>query len=588
MGQTVMDVFAATAERQAHQPAMKVKVGGSWKMTTWREYREQVLTAAKAMIGLGLEPGRTVSILGRNRPEWFIANQAAIHAGGVPTGIYLTSTPSQCQYIAHHNDSAIVVVEDQEQLAKLKKIRDELPELRAILLMEGDDEDDDVYSWRDLEPLAAKVPDSELEQRMAAQEPDDLATLIYTSGTTGNPKGVMLTHDNLTWTAKTAARQLSITADDRMLSYLPLSHIAEQVVSHLAPLAVGACSWFAESLDHLGENLREVRPTVFLGVPRVWEKIQAKMAAAGAQSGPVKKRLVSWARGVGLTAGFAEQRGDLRPLSYGAANTLVFSKVREKLGLDCARLCGTSAAPIARDTLEFFLSLGIPVYEIYGMSECTGPTTLSMPGAYRTGSAGPAMEGTELKIAPNGEVCMRGRHVFKGYYKDELATRTALDEEGWLHSGDVGELDDREFLTITDRLKELIITAGGENVPPAVLEAELKKIRAVGQAVVVGDRRKYLTALFTLDTELIHEELSKSGSKASDLASAAACEAFNRYLQRKLDEVNQGLARVQTIKRFTIIPREFTVDGGELTHTMKLKRRVIYEKYGEQIEAMYL
>lgn len=587
MASTVMEMMEACAAKHGDRPAMKEKVDGEWKATTWTEYRDQVRMAARAFMALGLEAGQGVSIVGTNCTQWFISNVGAIYAGGTPAGIYTTNTPPQCKYIAAHSDSAIAVVENEEQLEKFKEIRDELPALVAIVMMKGSDEDEHVFSWDELTELGEQVPEEELQARIDAQKPDDMCELIYTSGTTADPKGVMISHRNITWTADAASKAIMSRPTDRMISYLPLSHIAEQLVSLWAPVTCGACSHFAESLDKLGENLGEVRPTFFLAVPRVWEKIQGKMVAAGAQNSPVKKMIASWARKQGLAGGYAEQRGGRKPMFYGLAEKLVFSKVRDKLGLDQARMVGTSAAPISRDTLEFFLSLGIPIYEIYGMSECTGPATLSLPHKYRTASAGPAMAGTELKIADDGEVCMRGPHVFLGYLKNEAATEEALDDDGWLHSGDIGRIDEEGFLYITDRKKEMIITAGGENIAPQMIEGKVKAIKAIGQAVIVGDRRKYLTALLTIDPDQLDSEIKAAGSPATTLSEAAKCEKFRAFVQEQLDKVNNSLARVQTIKKFIIIPNEFTIDGGELTPTMKLKRRIINEKYASQIESMY-
>jgi long-subunit acyl-CoA synthetase (AMP-forming) len=581
-----MDVMEACAKRRGDLPAMKAKVGGEWRETSWRVYRDQVRTIAKAFMALGLEPGRGVSILGLNRPEWFLADIGAIYAGGVPTGIYTTNSAEQCRYIIDHSESAIVVVDTEAQLAKILEVRAEIPSLEAVVLMEGDSSEEGVFAWKELAELSEQVTEEELEARIASQKPEDLCTLIYTSGTTADPKGVMLSHENLTWTADAAGKAVSARSTDRMISYLPLSHIAEQIVSLHLPMTVGCCSWFAESLDKLGDNLREVRPTLFVAVPRVWEKIQAKMIAAGAQNSGPKKIIAAWARKQGLAGGFAEQRGEAKPLLYALADALVFSKVRDKLGLDQARLVGSTAAPISRDTLEFFLSLGVPIYEIYGQSECSGPATLSLPHRYLTGSAGPALAGTELKIAEDGEVCIRGPHVFLGYYRNEAATAEAIDDEGWLHSGDVGRINE-DFLYITDRKKELIITAGGENIAPQMIEGKLKGIRAVAQAVVIGDRRKYLTVLLTLDPDQLEEVIAAAGSPARTLEEAATCDKLRSYLQGEIDGVNKSLARVQTVKRFVIIPQEFTTDGGELTPTMKLKRRVVYEKYAKEIESMY-
>nr|PIE64028.1 MAG: hypothetical protein CSA24_03275 [Deltaproteobacteria bacterium] len=340
-------------------------------------------------------------------------------------------------------------------------------------------------------------------------------------------------------------------------------------------------------MDKLPDNLREVRPELFVGVPRVWEKIQAKMQQVGAQNSFLKKKIAAWARKQGLAGGYAEQAGKPKPLLYGLADKLVFSKVKEKLGLDRCRIQVTTAAPISKDTLEFFLSLGIPLFEVYGMSECTGPATLSLPKRYRTAKAGACLPGAELKIAEDGEVCMRGRHVFKGYLKNEEATAAAIDADGWLHSGDIGEIDAQGMLQITDRKKDLIITAGGENIAPQLIEGMLKSIPVVSQAVVVGDRKKFLAALLTLDAERFAEFAAEAGSPAKAPEEAASCPVFKDWLDRKVAEVNKGLARVQTIKKVTIIPHDFTVEGGELTPTMKVKRKSIREKYAGEIEAFY-
>jgi long-subunit acyl-CoA synthetase (AMP-forming) len=319
----------------------------------------------------------------------------------------------------------------------------------------------------------------------------------------------------------------------------------------------------------------------------VWEKIQAKMEAAGAARPALQRRIARWARSVGLRGGYAEQARGARPFTYGLADRLVFSKVKARLGLDRARICVTSAAPISRATLEFFLSLGIPLLEVYGQSECTGPATVSTPGRYRTGKAGWALPGTEVEIAEDGEVLIRGPHVFKGYFKDPEATSAAIDAEGWLHSGDIGEFDRDGFLAITDRKKELLITAGGENVSPQAVEGQLLGIPVVAQAVVVGDRRRYLAALVTLDPERIAAEAEAAGSPARDPSAAARCKAFHAHLHRQIEVVNARLARVQTVKRFAILPSELTIAGGELTPTLKLKRRVILAKYEKEIEELY-
>lgn len=588
MKTTVPRLFEKIARSRGDAPALCAKRDGSWQRTSWTDFHAQVGRAAKGFIKLGHRPGQAVAILGFNRPEWVISDLAAIAAGGMPAGIYTTSSLEQCKYIAEHSEAAVVVVEDREQLDKFLEIRDQLPRLEALILMDGGSNAEGVLSWQELLAVGDSVPESELEARIQAQDPDDLATLIYTSGTTGPPKAVMLSHHNLIWTAQAVVDALSIRADDRFLSYLPLSHIAEQMISLHGPMQVGAFTWFAESVEKLPENLREVRPQVFFGVPRVWEKFQAAIAGAGESSRGLKKKIAAWARKKGLEGGYAAQRGEKLPALYGLAERLVFSKVREKTGLDRARICACSAAPITLDTLEFFLSLGIPLLEVYGMSEVTGPGTLSRPDKFRTGRAGFAFPGAEIAIADDGEILMRGPHVFMGYYKNEEATRRTLDEEGWVHSGDIGDLDEQGFVKVTDRKKELIITSGGKNIAPAPIEAQLKSIPCVAAAAVIGDSRNYLTALVTIDPDRLPPAAKAAGSPARDIAAAVQCALFARWLQVQVDKtVNATLSRVQQIKRIRMLSEQFSVEGGELTPTMKLKRRVILSKYASDIEALY-
>jgi long-subunit acyl-CoA synthetase (AMP-forming) len=591
----VTDAFERTARERGSAPALRHKQHGAWVTTTWTEYHAQVRTAARALIALGVAPGDHVTIIGANRPEWFVADIAAIVAGAVPAGIYTTSSAEQCRYVAEHCAARIAFVENDAQLAKFSAVRTDLPELRAIVVM--DDEwiappernaaDPPPMSWRAFLAVGNDVPESELDARISAQRIDDVCTLIYTSGTTGTPKAVMLSHGNLSAVVEQAAALVDISPGDDVVSYLPLSHIAEQMFSLHNSAMRGTCTWFCADVESLGDVLKDARPHHFLAVPRVWEKIQAKMEVAGAKAPAVRRRIVRWARGVGLAGGYAIQHGRRPPWAYAIADKLVFAKVRAALGLDRAKLMVTGAAPISLATLEFFLSLGLPICEVYGMSESTGLATGSVPGRLRTGKAGFVPPTMELKIAADGEICIRGPHVFKGYYKDPDATAEAIDAEGWLHSGDIGELDAEGFLAITDRKKELIITAGGENVAPQFVEGHLKSIGVVSQAVVVGDRRRYLAALLTLDAEKLATVASAAGSSAKTPADAASCATFTAHLQREIDAVNARLARVQTVKRFAVLPSELSIDGGELTPTLKLRRKVIAEKHARVIEQLY-
>jgi long-subunit acyl-CoA synthetase (AMP-forming) len=584
---TVMQAFSSVVAKHGADVAHRRKRDGRLEETTWKDYDERARALAKALIAAGVQPREGVAILGFNAPEWLYADLGAIFAGAIPAGIYTTSSAEQAAYIVHHCEARVAFVDSREQAEKLVSVKSQMPKLERIVQWAGGDAADEmVGGYDEFVASGAHVDERALEARIAAQKPSDACTLIYTSGTTGNPKGVLLSHNNLTWTAK-ASERLGFQKGDCGVSYLPLSHIAEQMLSIHVPMCLGFTIHFAESLEKMPEALLEARPSYFLGVPRVWEKMQAKMTAAAENAPPLRKRIARWARRVGLAGGYAEQRGEPKPRLYGLANALVFSKVRARLGLDRCRFALTGAAPISKDTLEFFLSLGLPIYEIYGMSECTGPATLSLPEAYRTGWVGKPVEGTELRIADDGEVLLRGDHCCLGYLKDEHSTRETIDEDGWLHTGDVGEMDADGFVRITDRKKELLITAGGENVAPQLVEGLLKSIPVVAQAVVVGDRQKYLAALLTLDPERVVAEAQAAGSAARDVESAASCATFRAHLEKQIEKVNERLARVQTVKRFAILPTELTVDGGELTPTLKLKRKVIAKKYADVIDSMY-
>ncbi len=589
----VHEVLADVASRHGNRPALRVKRGGAWRTLTWAAYAREARRVGRGLVALGVERGQGVSIVGNNSPEWVLADIGAILAGAMPAGIYTTSSPSQVRYITDHCGATVAFADTAEQVEKFVAEKERLPRLRAVVQMSGEPSARSagglrILAWIDLLELGDGVPESALDERTRAQKPDDVCTLIYTSGTTGDPKAVMITHTNVVWTSRAVLDAVGVRDESLVgLSYLPLSHVAEQVVSIHGPMALGAVVHFTDSIEKLGETLAEVRPTLFLGVPRVWEKIQAKITMAAAGAPPSRKKLAAWARKTGLEGGYAEQRGAKKPLGYAVAKKIVFDTVRKKLGLDRAQFCVTAAAPISKDTLEFFLSLGVPILEVYGMSECTGPATYSPPDRYRTGKAGVVLPGTEIKIAEDGEICMRGKHVFKGYLNDPEATRAAIDEDGWLHSGDVGFIDDQGYLQITDRKKDLLITAGGENVAPQVLEGLLKSIPAVAQAVVVGDKKKYLAALLTLDPERLPKEAEAAGSAVRTIEEAARCAVFRRYIDAQIASVNAKLARVQTIKRYAILDREFSIDGGEMTPTMKVKRKFVNTKYRTEIESLY-
>jgi long-chain acyl-CoA synthetase len=588
---TIPRRLLANAAARPTSIAYYAKHQGSWQPTAWLRFGEEVRTAARALMALGLGRGDRVAILGFNRPEWTIFDHAAMMAGGVPAGIYTTCSAEEVHYILDHSEARAVLVENAEQLAKVMVRRSELPELRAIVMMRGVQppagSSADVLSWEQFEERAGAVDQPALEARLEALAPDDLATLIYTSGTTGPPKAVMLSHHNLAWTADAL---LSIDSarrgdEDYSLSYLPLSHIAEQMGTIHLPATVGSTVYYAESMERIADNLKDARPTVFFGVPRIWEKFHTALSGRLAAATGVKKLLVQRCRKVCLEV--HRRRGAGKPipaalqLQYRLFQRLVTDKIWKAIGFDRARHLVTGAAPLGADVLEFFASLDLPILEVYGQSEGSGPTSFNQAERCKIGTVGPELPGVQVKIADDGEVLVRGPNVFLGYLKDPAATAETI-RDGWLHSGDLGSIDEQGFLSITGRKKEIIITSGGKNITPRNIEEALKQSPLISEAVVIGDRRKFLSVLITLD-EAAAKEIRAQPRQPGESES----QALEKQVQSLIDEVNPKLARVEQVKRFTILPGALSIEGGELTPTMKIKRSVVAKKYAKEIEAMY-
>ncbi|MEX0825249.1 MAG: long-chain fatty acid--CoA ligase [Acidimicrobiia bacterium] len=589
MADTIPARLLRQAEIRPGSPAYFEKIDGEYRATSWSEFADQVKRAGKALIATGFDPGRHVAILGFNRPEWVILDVACMAVGGAPAGIYTTSSPEEVAYVAGHSEAPVILVENKVQLEKVLAVRSDLPHLAWIVTMRGAPVVDDaqVLSWDEFLAMGDGVSDSEFLARVASLESSGLATLIYTSGTTGPPKGVMLTHSNLTWTADQAHSVLpSLSSDDCTISYLPLSHIAEQMFSIHLPISVGWPVYFAESIEALAENLKEVRPTVFFAVPRVWEKFHAGIAAKLGEAHGPKARIASWAQRVNresvdhinagkrLPAGLAVQQG--------VADKLVGHKVRAAVGLDRCTAAVTGAAPISTEVLEFFAGFGLSVLEVYGQSEGSGPSTFNQPGATKFGTVGLAFPGCDVVVAADGEVLVRGGNVFAGYYKNADATAETV-KDGWLHSGDIGEFDDEGFLTITGRKKDIIITAGGKNIAPSDIETHLKDDMMISEAVLIGDRRKFITALVTLAPDVADAYASEHGVSGPLHKS----DAIRARIQETFDRVNSRYARVEQVKKFAILPRDFSIDEGELTGTLKVRRNVVVEHFADEIEALY-
>ncbi|MEW6432173.1 MAG: long-chain fatty acid--CoA ligase [Myxococcota bacterium] len=588
---TMVHQLHAQAERLKDRPALWSKRSGTWQPTSWRQYAQRVKDFALGLLSLGFGPKQAMVVMGFNREEWVVADLAAMACGGVAVGLYTTSSPEQVAYVAGHCEAPIALVENEAYLARLLSVRDQLPALKHVVVMEPPAKRvEGVLTYADVLERGARGDDAEYYARLEKLEPGALAQMIYTSGTTGNPKGVMLTHRNLTWTAVHLSMCHPTGEDDVLLSYLPLSHIAEQVCTIYGPLLNGIQVYFAESFEKLPENLREVRPTVFFGVPRVWEKFMAK-AQAGLESQPkARRKVVAWARDVALRYHHDVMAHRQPPLAvqaqYALAQRLVFQKLKQRIGFERTHVFATSAAPIAREVLEFFASLDIVIAEVYGQSEVTGPTSVNTKDAIKLGTLGRPMPGVEVRIADDGEILVRGDNVCAGYFKDEAATAELL-HDGWLHSGDVGQLDEDGFLRITGRKKEIIVTSGGKKTAPANIEGMLKGIDPVGNALVIGERRNYLTAILAIDPEKVGPFAKKLGLPA-DPKALVASPAFRAHLEKAIEtEVNPRLARFETIKKFEVLPHDFTVEGGELTSTLKVRRKVCEQKYADLIERLY-
>lgn len=590
---SIVDRFLHSSQQNASKPAAWAHQGGVWKYLTWANYAQKCRLFAGALIARDIPPHTHIAILSANAPQWVIADLGAMMARCIPVGIYTTSSPEELAYIARHCEAAILLLEDHAQWQKLAAIRDQLPALKCVVMLRDLDKIDD--------PLAIRFDDfleegrahlDEVQARIAAIQMSDVATLIYTSGTTAEPKGVMLSHQNLSFTTGAAVKIVgSLVDNDCMVSYLPLSHIAEQMFSiHLAA-TFGYPVWFCDDITKLRDTLALARPTVFFGVPRVWEKFKAGIENRMAETAGTRKKVLEWARQVGREAGYyriahGEPQGKLR-LEYATANKLVFHKIKSAIGFDRLRIGLSSAAPISFDVLEFFLSIDITILEIYGQSEDSGPTSANRPhpGQARLGTVGLPLPDVQVKIADDGEILVKGDNVFVGYYKDEAATKEAL-QDGWLHSGDLGQITPDGFLRVTGRKKEIIITAGGKNIAPTKIEGMLKKIDGIAQAVLIGDGQKYITALLTLDPERAPALATERGWP-QELETLATHPDFHTWLTTEIDTLNAQLARVSTVKKWTVLPHDFTIEANELTPSLKVKRRVIHQKYAPHIAQLY-
>jgi len=579
---TIADLLPLAVEQHGDKPALRHKEGGEWRDTTYSELGASVSEIARGLIDLGIAPGERVSILSHTRPEWTHAYFGIACTGAAGVSIYQTNSPAECHYVLEHSESRAVFVEDAEQLAKVREVEGRLPSLDFIVVIDPEGADlGDAISLDDLRERGRARDASEVEERYGAVKPDDICLYIYTSGTTGPPKGCLLSHGNYR-AITTASEQQGVLAEgDTVYLFLPLAHAFALLIQFVAMDLGGTIAYWEKDPQKIIANLTEVNPTYFPSVPRMFEKIYT-LATSNA---PDKEQLAKAVQ-LGVKVRQARQNGEEVPAElqqhFDAAEEQLYKNVRGLFGKNI-RQCVTGAAPIAKEILEFFYACGVPVMEGYGMTETATAATVNTPEKFRFGSVGTPVPGVEVKVAEDGEVLLRGPNIFKGYYKNEEATDEAL-EDGWLHTGDLGSLDEDGFLFITGRKKDIIITAGGKNITPANLENGLKQNQWISQAVVVGDRRPYLVALITLDPEEAPKFAEQHGLEVGTLHESDEMKA---EVQTVVDEVNSHVGPVEQIKRFEILPQDLSQETGELTPTLKVKRNVVYEKYAGVVDGIY-
>jgi long-chain-fatty-acid--CoA ligase ACSBG len=617
--ESITEIFSNTVKKHGDRIAMMCKHNNSCKEYTWNQYYYLSKTIAAAFLKIGLKSKLTgldcgVAIIGFNSPEWLISNMATIIAGGVSVGIYTTNSAKLCKYIIKDSNSVIAVVDTGEQVEKLLSIN---TKIKLIIQYRGNIKSvhkkikgchglNYVISWKEFINFADKVEVEwlrKISDDIHKLDPSGCASLIYTSGTTGKPKGVMLSHDNIIWTTKQVLSTVKINKLQRVVSYVPLSHIAGQMVDIYMILLNGGTTWFAEPTALKGtlvDTLKEAKPTIFLGVPRVWEKIMEKMLATNLSD--FKKHISDNAKKIGLKR-YHKIKNKSKYMSWYMYNSLVYKKVKQMLGLDKCKLLLTGAAPIKKETLEYFASLNMPIYEIYGMSECAGPMTISFPGTSKINCCGKILPHTKIKIIPEtGEICTNGRHVMMGYLNKSKKTNDVIDGDGWLHSGDIGSVDENGFVTIIGRIKELLITAGGENIPPVPIENCIKKeLPILSNCMLICDKKKYITCIVSLkcivddngrptndlDPTVI-KQLQDIDSSSKTVAEAIKDNKVKTFIKYGILMANEkSVSNAQKVQKCRIIPIDFSIDGGELGPTLKLKRHTVLNKYKDIIDSMY-
>ncbi|MEH2558826.1 long-chain acyl-CoA synthetase [Bradyrhizobium algeriense] len=595
---TIAKSFLKSVETRGDRPAIREKKFGIWQPTSWREWLQISKDIAFGLHASGFRPGDVASIIANAVPEWVYADMGILCAGGVSSGIYPTDSSSQVEYLINDSSTKVIFAEDEEQLDKILSCRSRCPTLQKIVVfdMEGLSgfTDPMVLSLAEFTALGRNHEQGNealWDEMIGSRSAGDLAVLVYTSGTTGPPKGAMHSNRSVTHQMRHANDLFPSTDNEERLVFLPLCHVAERVGGYYVSLALGSVMNFAESPETVPDNLREVQPTAFLAVPRVWEKFYSGITIALKDATNFQKWMYRNALAIGNRMTEYRLQGDTPPLSLRLANSaayyLVFRNIRRMLGLDRCRLAFTGAAPIAPDLIRWYLALGLDMREVYGQTENCGVATVMPPDRIKLGSVGKAAPWGEVAISPQGEILIRGDFLFMGYLNQPEKTAETIDAKGWLHTGDVGSIDNEGFVRITDRMKDIIITSGGKNITPSEIENQLKFSPYVSDAVVIGDKRPYLTCLVMIDQENVEKFAQDHDIPFTNYASLCRAPEIQDLIQREIEAVNVNFARVETIKKFYLIERQLTPEDEELTPTMKLKRSFVNKRYAAEINAMY-
>lgn len=591
---TIPEMFWTNVNRYANNPCMGFKVAGVWKTYTFQQVGDRVLDIAAGLASLGIDREAKVAIISNNSPRWAMADYAILSLKGISVPVYPTLLQNQVKYLLNDSDAQIIFAEDASQIEKVEAVFDDVATLKYVIAMDNLDYDQGhIITWDALrERGKAHRSDTgfALEQCWQPLTEDDLLTIIYTSGTTGEPKGVMLTHGNMTSNIEGGLDRLDVGPEDSFLSFLPLSHSFERMAGHFLATTIGATIYYAESIETVPENMGEIKPTVMTSVPRLYEKMYMRVNETAQQGSAIKKKIFNWAFAVGKEYHQKKKQNavsGMLNMRYNLATKLVFSKLYERVG-GRIRFFVSGGAPLSPDIARFFESAGIYILEGYGLTETSPVIAVNDLYGYKIGTVGEPLFNVEVKIADDGEVLTRGPHVMKGYYKRPEATKEAIGEDGWFHTGDIGELDDDNFLRITDRKKNLIVTSGGKNVAPQLIENALVNSQYIEQVMLIGDKRNFISALIVPSFENLEAWAAKKNLEYQSNRELVALDAVKDLIQSEVDKYSKEFARYEKVREFRLLPKELTIEDGELTPTLKIKRRIVEEEFKDLIESIYL